>query len=211
MFPIARLSFAAAVAVLSLGALGAFHPALAQQLDAGGLSALGAMPVGALVPYLTFAIAVATALLLVLPAPTATSSPIYAASFNLVHIIANLKTASAPAPAPAPAAAPGPSVPVAALMALMLGGMTLAACTAQEITQAEQIAAVGCKIDGVIQPIAVTLVTAVVPGGVGIATTDSLLVHPAVVKACDALNGQVVSAQIAPAAAAPAATAVTKP
>ena len=103
MFPIARLSFAAAVAVLSLGALGAFHPALAQQLDAGGLSALGAMPVGALVPYLTFAIAVATALLLVLPAPTATSSPIYAAIFNLVHIIANLKTASAPAPAPAPA------------------------------------------------------------------------------------------------------------
>ena len=97
------------------------------------LAVIAATPLGVLVPYITFAISIATALLLLMPAPGATSSPVYATIYNLVHLVANLKSA----PGASTVAVKLP--PTAAVVLLLsLAGLGLAACTPAQQAQVQQ-------------------------------------------------------------------------
>lgn len=197
--PFARLSLFSLTMMLLLWSMGVLVPAMAQPADTGTIAAIAAMPVGNVVPWVTFAIAIATALLLVLPAPTETSGPAYAAVYNLVHVIANLKTApNTTAPAPPP---PPPPVAAAAML-LLVGAVTLSACSPAQQAQSQQVIAIACDVDGAIQPAAVSLAPLAGAGGVAVASVDAALVHPAVVAACKAFNGRPVSAVISPTAPA---------
>lgn len=53
----------------------------------------------------------------------------------------------------------------------------------------QQALVVACNVDGVVVPIAQPIVATLGAGGATAATLDSLLVHPAVVAACNAVNG----------------------
>jgi len=69
---------------------------------------------------------------------------------------------------------------------------SLAACsdlTAAQQAQVQQAVTVICRVDGTLVPVAQPVVTSTGPGGAAAANTDALLVHPAVVAACQALNG----------------------
>jgi len=68
----------------------------------------------------------------------------------------------------------------------------LGACanmTTSQQTQVNQALAVACDVDGVLVPIAQPVVAALGPSGTTAADVDSLLVHPAVVAACAAIQG----------------------
>lgn len=68
----------------------------------------------------------------------------------------------------------------------------LGACgnmTTSQQTQAAQALAVACNVDGVLVPIAQPVVAALGPNGATAASFDSLLVHPAVIAACAAIQG----------------------
>jgi hypothetical protein len=68
----------------------------------------------------------------------------------------------------------------------------LGACgnmTATQQAQLTQTLAVACSVDGVLVPIAQPVVAALGPSGATAADVDSLLVHPAVVAACAAIQG----------------------
>ena len=74
---------------------------------------------------------------------------------------------------------------------------TLAACSnlspAQQ-AQIQQALTVACNVDGILVPIAQPVVATLGAGGATAANLDALLVHPAVVAACNAVNGTPVSA-----------------
>lgn len=154
------------------------------------IAAIAATPLSVAVPYLTFAISLATALLLLLPAPTTASSPAYVTIFNLVHLIANLKSAPvATAAEPAkPAATPIP--PAAAALLLLLAVGAVIACTPAQTAQAQQIATVVCQDDAAVQPVVSTVALTGMAGATvaGIAATDQALVHPLVVDACKSIS-----------------------
>jgi hypothetical protein len=89
----------------------------------------------------------------------------------------------------------------------------LGACgnmTTSQQAQATQALAVACNVDGVLVPIAQPVIAALGPNGATAAGVDSLLVHPAVVAACAAIQGA--PASVTPVGAAtsvPAATAAS--
>jgi hypothetical protein len=68
----------------------------------------------------------------------------------------------------------------------------------------QQALTVACNVDGVMVPIAQPIVATIGTGGATAANVDSLLVHPAVVLACKAMNGT-------PETAVPVSPAVTVP
>lgn len=96
----------------------------------------------------------------------------------------------------------------AMLMLALFAPLLLSGCTSdgQLTPQARQIIGAACKVDGVAQPIAVSVVPTLVPQATPIASIDNALVHPAVVKACDAIGGTPVAVTMAP-APVPAVTA----
>lgn len=103
---------------------------------------------------------------------------------------------------------------LAAMLALVLFvPLLLSACTStgQLTPQALQVIGAACKIDGVAQPIAVSIVPTLVPQSTPIVSIDTALVHPAVVKACDAIGGTPVgvTTEAVPAVTAPAVAPVT--
>lgn len=74
--------------------------------------------------------------------------------------------------------------------------MPLLACLTNcgEPTTAQQASmnhalAVACNVDGIVVPLAQPIVASMGRNGVAAASMDSLLVHPAVVAACRAING----------------------
>lgn len=85
----------------------------------------------------------------------------------------------------------------------------LSACsslTPQQQATIEQVLTVACNVDGVIVPAAQPVVATLGPTGAATADID-LLVHPAVVAACKALNGMPASVTTAsPPVTVPTAT-----
>ena len=80
----------------------------------------------------------------------------------------------------------------------------LAACsslTPDQQAKLQQAFAVACNVDGVLVPITQPIVASLGQGAATAAGVDSLLVHPAVVAACQAING--VPAIVTPVAATP--------
>jgi hypothetical protein len=85
----------------------------------------------------------------------------------------------------------------------------LSACgtvPAAQQAQVQQALAVACTVDGVLVPIAQPIVATIGAGGAAAAGADVLLVHPAVVAACAAIDGVPASVTVAgpPVTAAPA-------
>jgi hypothetical protein len=70
--------------------------------------------------------------------------------------------------------------------------------------QVTQALAVACKVNGAVVPVAQPVVATLGAGGVSAASTDNLLVHPAVVAACQPLGGT-------PAGVTPASSPVAVP
>lgn len=77
----------------------------------------------------------------------------------------------------------------------------LSACSTAASDQTTQTLKVACDVDGVVVPIAQPIVANLSQTGAAVADMDSLLVHPAVVQARQALNGS-------PSSVAPVAVAV---
>ena len=68
----------------------------------------------------------------------------------------------------------------------------LSACnyaTPAQQAQIQQTLSVACTVDGVVVPLAQPVVATMGPAGASVASADALLVHPAVVAACAAING----------------------
>jgi hypothetical protein len=63
----------------------------------------------------------------------------------------------------------------------------------------QQALVVACNIDGVMTPLAQPMVATLGSGGASLAATDSLLVHPAVVAACQQIGGTPVGVRPVPA------------
>jgi hypothetical protein len=85
----------------------------------------------------------------------------------------------------------------------------LAACSnlsSDQQAQIQQALTVACNVDGAIVPIAQPVVATLGPGGATAATMDTLLVHPAVVAACNTVHGTPVSAVLAGSPTAPVTT-----
>jgi hypothetical protein len=186
---IPRFRFASFFAAIVACSLVMCMPAFAQAVSTDLITALGSTPLSTLVPYVTSAIAVATALLLLLPAPGAGGWRVYAVSYNVVHLVANLRQAPQISQMQR---AETPSHGISAgglLLGLMLAGGMLSACTDAQMAQAQQIISVGCMVDGMVQPAAVALAPAAGATAASLASTDAALVHPAVVAACAALKG----------------------
>ncbi len=83
----------------------------------------------------------------------------------------------------------------------------LAACSNLSPAQQAQITQalmVACNVDGAVVPIAQPIVAAFGPGGATAVSLDNLLLHPAVIQACAALNGTPASATPAGAPTSPA-------
>jgi hypothetical protein len=70
--------------------------------------------------------------------------------------------------------------------------------------QVTQALAVACNVDGAVVPVAQPVVATLGPSGAAVAGVDSLLVHPAVVAACQRLGGR-------PAGVTPASAPVAVP
>jgi hypothetical protein len=74
--------------------------------------------------------------------------------------------------------------------------LSLAACTGDQATRVQAEfdktrpgLLVACNVDGVVVPVAQLLVASIGPGGTAAASTDAVLVHPAVVALCKAIKG----------------------
>jgi len=67
-------------------------------------------------------------------------------------------------------------------------GLGAAACSPGQVTSAKQTAQVGCLVDGVVQPLAAGVLSAI-PQTAPVGALDQTLVHPLVVAACAKLNG----------------------
>lgn len=76
--------------------------------------------------------------------------------------------------------------------ALLTATVCLAACNADGTPTAQTAAAlaIGCAVDGVVQPIAAQLASTLVPAAGPVVGLDNALVHPAVVAACAKLGGK---------------------
>ncbi len=85
------------------------------------------------------------------------------------------------------------------LTALLGGCGKLSSAQQAQITQALMVA---CNVDGAVVPIAQPVIAALGPSGATAVSLDNLLLHPAVVGACAALNGT-------PASATPVGTATS--
>jgi hypothetical protein len=75
----------------------------------------------------------------------------------------------------------------------------LSACsnvTPEQQATIRQVLTVACNVDGVVVPVAQPIVATLGPAGATAANVD-LLVHPAVVAACKALNGVPASVTLA--------------
>ena len=88
----------------------------------------------------------------------------------------------------------------------------LSACsnmTPDQQAKIAQVLTVACNVDGVVVPVAQPIVATLGPAGAATTNMD-LLVHPAVVAACKALNGVPASVTpTSPPVTVPAATAGT--
>jgi hypothetical protein len=73
-------------------------------------------------------------------------------------------------------------------MRVMLVCLVLLGCAPTEDQKAKLFAA--CEVDGKVVPLALTLVANMGTPGATAAAVDKLLVHPAVVAACDRLRGK---------------------
>jgi len=73
--------------------------------------------------------------------------------------------------------------------------------------QVTQALAVACNVDGAVVPVAQPVVATLGPSGASVASVDSLLVHPAVVAACQRLGGTPAGVTPASVPAAPPASA----
>ncbi len=74
----------------------------------------------------------------------------------------------------------------------------LAACgnlTPDQQARITQELTVACAVDGILVPLANPVVASLGTGGTAAANVDNLLVHPAVVAACNAIGGAPVSAK----------------
>jgi hypothetical protein len=91
--------------------------------------------------------------------------------------------------------------PAACLAACLSACGTLPANQQTKVTQA---LAVACNVDGAVVPVAQPVLATLGNGGAAAASLDSLLVHPAVVAACQQLGGK-------PAGVTPAAAPVPVP
>ena len=90
--------------------------------------------------------------------------------------------------------------------ALLIG--SIGAC-AKITPQQQQALTIGCQVDSVVQPLAVSTLPVLAPGTAPAAQVDALLVHPAVVAACGRLGGvpaAVAAGVVVKAGAASAAT-----
>jgi hypothetical protein len=82
----------------------------------------------------------------------------------------------------------------------------LAACanlTPDQQAEVAQELIVACAVDGTLVPLAQPVVAAPTTDGAAAANTDSVLVHPAVVAACNTIGGTPASAKPMAAPAAP--------
>lgn len=87
---------------------------------------------------------------------------------------------------------------------------SLAACgnlTPDQQAQITQELIVACAVDGMLVPLASPVVASLGTGGASAVTVDNLLVHPAVVAACNAIGGTPASAK---SVVAPATTTVSQ-
>jgi hypothetical protein len=82
--------------------------------------------------------------------------------------------------------------------------------TPDQQASVRQALTVACNVDGVVVPVAQPVVATLGPAGSTAASVD-LLVHPAVVQACKALNGVPTSATLASAPVTVPADNTTKP
>jgi len=87
------------------------------------------------------------------------------------------------------------------LTSLLTGCSNLSSAQQAQITQALMVA---CNVDGVAVPVAQPIIAALGPSGATAATLDNLLLHPAVIQACAALNGTPASVTPAVAPTSPA-------
>jgi hypothetical protein len=85
-----------------------------------------------------------------------------------------------------------------ALPLLLLGLTSCGDQPAAKQADLRQALAVACVVDGVLVPVAQPIVAGLGSGGATAANLDSLLVHPGVVAACQALGG--IPAHVAPVA-----------
>ena len=87
----------------------------------------------------------------------------------------------------------------------------LSACgntSPQQQARLAQAVAVACDIDGAVVPLAQPVVATLGQGGATAANVDSLLVHPAVMAACESIGGAPAGVTpMSPPAAVPAAVA----
>jgi hypothetical protein len=91
---------------------------------------------------------------------------------------------------------------------LVAGLSTCGNLSSAQQAQVTQALAVACNVDGAVVPVAQPVVATLGPNGATVASMDSLLVHPAVVAACQRLGGT--PAGVTP-ASAPVAVPVVPP
>ncbi len=75
--------------------------------------------------------------------------------------------------------------------------VVLSACTGtttEQQAKIQQALQVACNVDGTLVPVAQPVIATLGNTGAAVASTDQLLVHPAVVAACKALSGTPASA-----------------
>ena len=75
----------------------------------------------------------------------------------------------------------------------------LAACsnfTPDQQARLTQELTVACAVDGMLVPLASPVVASLGTGGAAAANVDNLLVHPAVIAACNAIGGTPASAKL---------------
>jgi len=108
-------------------------------------------------------------------------------------------------------AAVGKAAMVLGMLAFLAPLLSACGAGGQLTPQAQAVIGAMCKLDGVAQPIAVTIAPTVLPQLTPAASIDNALVHPAVVAACNAIGGTPVGVQTEAVPAAPAAPVVTAP
>lgn len=140
-----------------------------------------------------------------LPPPKGATGP-YAVVYGLTNALAANLGHAANASAPAVTISPAVVKTAAALLFAFSLTCGVVACDGSGglTPQGVQIVGALCKVDGVAQPVAVSIAPTLVPSLSAAANLDNLLVHPAVVKACAGVNGTPASVTTQPAAAAPA-------
>lgn len=184
------------------------------------MSALTAIPgIGPYLPYLLLAVAIATFLCPVLPAPT-DKTGFYFAVYQVINSVAcnfgHAKNLSAPeslnvvggpgaisnpqtvnlAPVVAPPRPGAPSLMPLFMLVMLLGALTACAADGTATPQVQAIIRGFCLVDGVVQPIAVTVVPTLAPQTTPLAAIDAAAIHPAVVAGCAKFGGTAIAAPV---------------